>query len=139
LIGGVVLITAHRVLLPKLPDRKRKSGRRDGRLSAISNRMLGDLPPRAQFAAGLATQLAGAAMLGAAYGMATEQVDTSRAGRYLIDAALVIGASLIAPELARKRRPRGRKARLRQRVIAPLTGPAIYGRTTSAALRMLAG
>jgi hypothetical protein len=102
--------------------------------------MLGDLSPGVRTRVELASQLAGATVLGAAYAVAVEQLDTSRAGRHFINAALEFGASFIAPELAQKqRRPRGRKARLRQRALAPLTGPAAYGRTTSVALRMLAG
>jgi hypothetical protein len=141
LIGGVVLTTAHRVLLPKLPGRTRKTrGQWDNRVSSVSDSVLGDLSPRVRTRVRVASQLASAAVLGAAYAVAVEQLDTSGAGRHLINAALEFGASLIAPELAQKRRrPRGRKARLRQRALAPLTGPAAYGRTTSVALKMLAG
>ena len=141
LIGGVVLTAAHRWALPKLPGRsRRRRGVVNDRVGMMSKRLFADLSPRTRAGATVAAQLVGAAFLGAAYGMAVEQLDSSRAGRSLIDAGLMFGASLIAPELTPSRyRPRSRKARLRQRALAPLTGPAVYGRTTSAALRLLAG
>jgi hypothetical protein len=142
LIGGVVLTAAHRMVLPKLAGRSRRSrgGEANDPLGMMSKRAFADLSPRARNRATIATQLAGAAMLGAAYGIAVEHLHSSRAGRNLIDAALIFGASLIAPELAPSRsRRRGRKVNLRRRALAPLTGPTGYGRTTSAALRLLAG
>ena len=156
LIGGVVLTAAQRVVVPKLPGRSRRVRHTpDGPLETVSRRLLDRFSagpksgsfaalkrtahsPRARSAATIAARLVSAAALGAAYGMAVEQLDSSRAGRSLIDAALVFGASLITPELAPTRsRQRGR-AKL-QRALAPLAGPAAYGRTTSAALRLLAG
>jgi hypothetical protein len=141
LIGGAVLTTAHRVLVPRLSGRTRRGRREpDVRAAAVSSRLFGDLSPRVRTRVELATQLVSAAMLGAAYGVAVEQFESSRSGRNLIDAALVFGASLIAPDLTPRRRRMGsRKAKLRQRVLAPFTGPAVYGGTTSAALKLLAG
>lgn len=155
LIGGVVLTAAQRVVLPTLSGRSRHPRNApDDPFERVSRRLLNRLSggpksssfaalrmtshsPRARMAATIAARLVSAAALGAAYGMAVEQLDSTRAGRSLIDAALVFGASLIAPELAPARQ-RGR-AKLRQRALAPLAGPAAYGRTTSAALRLLAG
>src|SRR5262245_55486811 len=141
LIGGVVVTAAQRLVLPKLPGRSRR-GRRvpNDRLGTMSKRLFADMSPRIRTSGTVAAQLVGAMTLGAAYGLAIEQLDSSRAGRNLIDAGLMFGASLIAPELAHTRyRPRSPKAKLRQHALAPLTGPAVYGRTTSAALRLLAG
>jgi len=141
LIGGVVLTAAHRVVLPRLAGRARKSRSIPADpLNTAANRFLGGLSPRARTRATIAAQLAGATMLGAAYGMAVEQLDSSPAGRNLIDAGLVFGASLIAPEFVQARlRRRSRKAKLRQLALSRLTGSAVYGGTTSAALRLLAG
>jgi hypothetical protein len=140
LIGGVVLATAHRVLLPKLRGSRRSRGRGDSGVEKLSNRFLADVSPRTRTTVHLATQLVSATMLGAAYGVAIEQLESSRTGRNLIDAALLFGASLIAPELApTPRRLRGRKAKLREHALARLSGPAVYGGTTSATLKLLAG
>ena len=123
LIGGVVLTAAHRFVLPKLTGRsRRRRGVKNDRVSMMSKRLFADLSPRTRTGATVAAQLAGAACLGAAYGMAVEQLDSSRSGRNLIDAAFMFGASLIAPEFAQSRfRSRSRKAKLRQRALAPLT------------------
>jgi hypothetical protein len=140
LIGGIVLTAAQRVVLPRLSGRSRRPRNvPDDPFEIVSRRLLADRSRRTRTAATIAARLVSGAALGAAYGMAVEQLDSSRAGRSLIDAALVFGASLIAPEITPTRyRQRGR-AKLRQRALAPLAGPAAYGRTTSAALRLLAG
>ena len=140
LIGGAALTTAHRYLLPKLPDRGRKRRMEwDGRVDDVAERLGWDLSPRTRAVVGVSTQLAAATLFGALYAVVTEQLQPSRAGRNFLDAGLVFAASVLAPELERKRRPpRGTRAKLRHRALAPITAPAIFGRTTALALKALA-
>lgn len=139
IIGGAAMTAAERVILPRLPDRRRpRILPWDERLSAAADAIGWDMSPRARTTAGITTQLLYAALLGAGYAALTSR-RPSRAARELADAALVFAASLLAPELPRRRR-RGRRTRverLRHRVIEPLTAPKVFGRTTTLALRAL--
>lgn len=143
LIGGAAMTTAERVILPRLPDRRRpRIAPWDERLSALAETIGWEMSPRARTTTGITTQLLYAALLGAGYAVLMSR-KPSRAVHELADAALVFGASLLAPELPRHQpRGRGRRtraARLRQRVIAPITVPRVFGRATTLALRALNG
>ncbi|HEX7019544.1 MAG TPA: hypothetical protein VF159_06040 [Gemmatimonadaceae bacterium] len=139
LIGGAALSTAHRYLLPKLPDRGRKRRNEwDGRVHDVAEQFGWDLSPRTGAVVGVTTQLAAATLFGALYAVVTEQMQPSRAGKNFLDAGLVFAASMLAPELERKRRlPRGKRAKMRHRALAPITAPAVFGRTTALALKAL--
>jgi hypothetical protein len=141
LIGGAAMTAAERVILPRLPDRRRRRvAQWDKRLAGAAEAIGWDLSPRIRTAAGITTQLAYAALLGAVYAAIVSR-KPSRALRELTDAAMVFAASLLAPELPRRKtRGRGRRnrvVRLRQRIIAPITAPKVFGRATSLALRAL--
>jgi hypothetical protein len=141
IIGGAAMTAAERVILPRLPDRRRpRIVPWDERLSSAADAMGWEMSPRARTTLGITTQLLYAALLGAGYAALTSR-KPSRAARELADAALVFAASLLAPELPRhqppRRRRRTRVERLRHRVIEPLTAPKVFGRTTTLALRAL--
>lgn len=141
LIGGAAMTAAERVILPRLPDRRRpRIVPWDERLSDAAGAVGWDMSPRARTTLGITTQLLYAALLGAGYAALTSR-KPSRAARELADAALVFAASLLAPELPRhrpvRRKHRTRVARLRQRVVEPITAPKVFGRTTTMALRAL--
>jgi hypothetical protein len=136
------MTAAERVVLPRLPTHRRPQVVRwDKQISAFANRLGWELSPRAERIAGVSTQLLYASLLGAGYVVAKRHMVTSRAGQRLLAAALEYGALMTAPELPRtsKRRlkRRSRLARLRQRVLEPITPPSIFGQTTSLAMRAL--
>jgi hypothetical protein len=139
-IGGAAMTAAERVILPRLPDRQRpRVVHWDERLAAAAEAIGWDMSPRARTTMGITTQILYAALLGAGYAALTSR-KPSRAAHELADAVLVFAASLLAPELPRHRphrRKRGRTARLRQRVIEPITPPKVFGRATTLALRAL--
>ena len=140
LIGGAAMTAAERMILPRLPDRRRPRVLPwDERLASAADAIGWDMSARARTTMGITTQLLYAALLGAGYAALTSR-KPSRAAHDLADAALVFAASLLAPELPRHRpgrRKPTRVARLRQRVIEPITAPKVFGRTTTMALRAL--
>jgi hypothetical protein len=140
LIGGAAMTAAERVILPRLPDRRRpRIVPWDERVAAAANLIGWDMSDVARTTLGITTQLFYAALLGAGYAALTSR-KPSRAVHELADAVLVFAASLLAPELPRhrsRRRTRSRVARLRRRVIEPITAPRVFGRTTALALKAL--
>jgi hypothetical protein len=140
LIGGAVMTTAERIVLPRLPGRHApRIVPWDERISEVADIVGWEMSPRSRTTAGITTQLLYAALLGAAYAAVTSR-RPSRAARDLADAALVYAASLVAPELPRKKnrkRRRGRLAQLRQRAIEPITAHKVFGRATTLALKAL--
>jgi hypothetical protein len=134
------MTAAERVILPRLPDRHRpRIVPWDERIAAAADVIGWDMSKRTRTAVGITTQLLYAALLGAGYAALISR-KPSRAVHELADAALVFAASLLAPELPRRRsrrRKRSRVARLRQRVIEPITAPRVFGRTTTLALKAL--
>ena len=140
LIGGAAMTAAERVILPRLPDRHRpRIVPWDERLAAAADAMGWEMAPHTRTAFGITTQILYAVLLGAGYAALTSR-KPSRAVHELAEAALVFAASLLAPELPRRkphRRKRTRVGRLRQRAIEPITAPKVFGRTTTMALRAL--
>lgn len=140
LIGGAAMTAAERMILPRLPDRKRpRIVPWDERVASAADAIGWDMSSRARKTMGITTQLLYAALLGAGYAALTSR-RPSRATRELADAALVFAASLLAPELPRRqprRRKRTRIARLGQRATEPITAPKVFGKTTAMALRAL--
>lgn len=140
LIGGAAMTAAERVVLPKLPDRRRpRVVPWDERIANAADAVGWDMSARTRTTLGITTQILYATLLGAGYAALVSR-KPSRAVHELADAALVFAASLLAPELPRhrpRRRKRSRVARLRQRVVEPITAPKVFGRTTAMALRAL--
>lgn len=140
LAGGAALVMAHRVVMPRLPDRKKTSrvDPFDRRVAAAADRVGLELSPRARTAIAVSTQLACAALLGALYAVVTEQMEPSRAADDFIHAGTVFVASLVAPELPRKRRKvRSLTERVGHAAMGRVTAPSVFGRATSLALRAL--
>lgn len=139
LIGGAAMTAAERVVLPRLPGRRAPRVLPwDARVADAAAAIGWDMSPRSRTAAGITTQLLYAACLGAAYAALTSR-KRSRAGRDLADAALVFAASLIAPELPRRKpRKKGdRLTRIGRRAAAPITVPKVFGRATAMALKAM--
>lgn len=134
------MTAAERMVLPRLPDRRRpRIVPWDERIAAAADAIGWEISPRARTTIGITTQLLYATLLGAGYAALTSR-KPSRAARELADATLVFAASMLTPELPRHRphRQKGsRVARLRQRVVEPITPPKVFGRTTTIALRAL--
>lgn len=142
LIGGAAMTTAERVLLPRVPGRRRpRVPRWDRQIASAAERLGWEMSPRARATTGIATQLVYATMLGTAYGIASQHLRPSRAGRQLLDASLMFAASLLAPELprhkGRRRKRRGRVERIGLRALEPVTPSRVFGRTTTLALSAL--
>jgi hypothetical protein len=95
---------------------------------------VGDGGPR--IATGVATQLAYAGLLGAAYAVLREQSRESRAGRLLLDSALTYAASVVFPDRPTPAR-RGRRRALRQRIADPVDPADAFMRVTSLTLAAL--
>lgn len=141
LIGGAAMAASERLVLPRLPDRRApRVAQWDARMARTANRAGWHVSARSRTMLGVGTQLVVASLLGAAYAVARDHIDTSRAGQDLLDAGLAFAVSAFAPELPRaeRRTRRGLRQRVQRRVLAPITPPAIYGRTTSMALKALA-
>ena len=135
LIGGLALLTLDRVVAPRvLGDQRERTwdARVANSLASVGFR----LSPSGRTAAGLATSLAYAALLGAVYGLARQRLQRTPAARGLLDAALVYGASLISPEPP----PRPRSARRytgRAAAMQRVSSVSIFGKATAAAYRAL--
>jgi hypothetical protein len=141
LMGGAALAVTHRMLLPKLPDRKRsRIDRWDARVDDVGERLGVDLSARSRTAIGVSSQLVVATLLGATYAVVVEQQRPSRALQKLLDAGLVYAASFVAPDLAERKLPRkrrNRRVRLQRRALERVNAPTIFGRATSLALKTL--
>jgi hypothetical protein len=92
---------------------------------------VGDGGPR--IATGVATQLAYAGVIGAAYAVLREQTRDSRPGRILLDGALTYAATLVFPDRPRSAR-RGRRLALRRKITDPLNPADAFMRVTSMAI-----
>jgi hypothetical protein len=91
---------------------------------------------RGRIATGVASQLAYAGALGAAYAVLREEARDSRAGRILLDGALTYMASLVFPDVPQPVR-RGRRLAMRRKVVEPVNPAAAFSRATSMALGVM--
>src|SRR5256714_10287620 len=140
LVGGAAMTAAERVILPRLPNRRApRITPWDARLSDAVDALGWEMSPRARTAASITTQLLYSALLGAAYAALVSR-RPPRAVHDLADALLIFAASLVAPELPRRRKRRrqgSRLAKLGRRAVEPITVPRVFGRATTLALRAL--
>ena len=83
-----------------------------------------------RIATGVASQLAYAGVLGAAYAVLREQARDSRAARILLDGALTYAASLVFPDRSTPAR-RGRRLALRRKITDPVNPADAFMRVTS--------
>ena len=134
LIGGVALAATDRLIVPRLgggAPRSREWDRRVGRGARAAGIALGG---RRQAAAGIASSLAVAALLGAAYAVVREHGPESGVADRLLDGALAYGVSFVVPARPRRRRgPRG----VAGRVASGADDPELFRRVTTMALRLL--
>lgn len=143
LVGGLAMVAAERLVLPRLPDRRAPRVRPwEARVGRAARQLGVRLSPGRRTTVAVSTQLAAAALLGAGYYVARERMQPDRAGRQLLEAGLAYGISLLAPELPRRRvrrRVRGLRTDVAtRRLLSPITPPSIFARTATLALRALA-
>jgi hypothetical protein len=134
--AALAISLAERELLPRLAGGTRHRSRVDDVAAAGLARVGLDLGDRGRIAAGIGTQLAYGAALGAAYAVLREQARDSRAGRVLLDGALTFAGSLVFPDRPTPVR-RGRRFPFRRKVVAPVNPAATFGRVTAMALGAL--
>jgi hypothetical protein len=135
LIGGLALTALDRLVAPRLSGTHRER-EWDARVANALTRAGVRLSPAGRAAAGVATSLAYAALLGAGYGLARQRLRRTPAARGLIDAALVYGASLISPEPPR--RPHSaRRYTARAAAMQRVSSVSVFGKATAAAYRAL--
>ncbi|MFN2565552.1 MAG: hypothetical protein ABR499_11170 [Gemmatimonadaceae bacterium] len=136
LIGGLVLTALDRLVVPRLEGGTQREREWDEGVADTYARAGVRLSGGRRAAAGIATGLAYATLLGAAYGLARQRLRASPAARGLLDAALVYGASLISPEPPR--RPRGARRRSKRAVaLRRVSSVAVFGKATAAAYKAL--
>ncbi|HXT17639.1 MAG TPA: hypothetical protein VN706_18515 [Gemmatimonadaceae bacterium] len=139
LVGGGALVLAHRSVLPRLPDRKKpRVDPWDKQVASLAGRVGWAMTPRSRMATGVAAQIAASVILGAAYTLIVEQLEPPKHAEQLLDAGLVFAASLIAPELERTRKPRGRRRQLQRKALERINGPKVFGKATTVTLKALA-
>jgi hypothetical protein len=133
------MTAAERVVIPRLPGRRSpRIVPWDARLADAADTVGWDMSPRSRTAAGITTRLLYAAILGEVYAAIMSR-RPSRAARELAEAALVFGASLVAPELPRKkhRRKGSGLTRLGRRAAEPITVPRVFSHATTLVLRAI--
>jgi hypothetical protein len=137
LIGGLALTALDRLVMPRLVGGTRPERHWDDAVAGTLRRLGLRVSGRTRAAAGIASGLAYATLLGAGYGLVRRRMHGSAAARGLLDAALVYGASIISPEPARvsrgPRRLSKRSAALRR--VSPVF---VFGQATTAAYKALA-
>lgn len=136
LIGGVALAAADRLVAPRVTGGAPRGRAWDRQLAKAARDLGVRLPRDRQELAGVATSLAYAALLGAAYAVARDRFGRLPAAAGILDAGLAYGVSLVVPPRARMLR--GAKARgLAGRAAAGADDPELFRRVTQMALRML--
>lgn len=136
LIGGLALTALDRLVVPRLTGGAHRERQWDDAVASTLARVGLEVSGRTRAAAGIATGLAYAALLGAGYGLARQRLRGSPAARGLIDAALVYGASMMSPEPPRV--PRGaRRLSKRRAALRRVSSVSVFGRATTAAYRAL--
>lgn len=136
-MGGLAISLVEREVLARIVGGVRHRSAWDDLAARGLSRVgveLGD--GRGRIAAGVATQLAYAGALGAAYAVLRERARDSRAGRIMLDAALTYASSLAFPERQTAAR-RGRKLTLRRRITDPVNPADAFMRVTSLSLAAL--
>jgi hypothetical protein len=139
LVGGIALVALDRVVVPRLTGGTGGAHRErewDEAVADTLSRVGLRLDSRGRAAAGIATGLAYAALLGAGYGLARHRLRGSPAARGLIDAALVYGASLISREPERVTRA-ARRVSKRNAALRGMSSVSLFGQATTAAYRAL--
>ena len=136
LIGGVALAATDRLVAPRIAGGGPRGRKWDQQVAAGADALGMRVPRRHQPLAGVATSLAFAAALGAAYAVARDRLRGIAPAQALIDAGLAYGVSFVVPPRARALR--GAKAtRFAGRFAQGADDPELFRRVTTMALRML--
>jgi len=97
-IGGAVIALVEREVLSRVTGGARHRSRWDDVAANGLSHIGLELGDRGRIATGIASQIAYAGLLGAAYAVLRDETRESRAGRILLDGAMTYAASLVFPE-----------------------------------------
>jgi hypothetical protein len=133
-VGGLAISLVEREVLARIAGGTRHRSSWDDLAARGLSRVgvrVGDGGSR--IAAGVATQLAYAGLLGATYAVLREETRESRAGRIMLDGALTYAASLVFPDRPAPAR-RGRRLALRRKIVDPVNPANAFVRVTAMTL-----
>jgi hypothetical protein len=133
-VGGLAISLVEREVLARIAGGARHRSSWDDLAARGLSRVgvrVGDGGSR--IAAGVATQLAYAGLLGATYAVLREETRESRAGRIMLDGALTYAASLVFPDHPAPAR-RGRRLALRRKIVDPVNPANAFVRVTAMTL-----
>jgi hypothetical protein len=133
-VGGLAISLVEREVLARIAGGARHRSSWDDLAARGLSRVgvrVGD--GRSRIAAGVATQLACAGLLGATYAVLREETRESRAGRIMLDGALTYAASLVFPDRPAPAR-RGRRLALRRKIVDPVNPANAFVRVTAMTL-----
>jgi hypothetical protein len=136
LVGGVAITLVEREVLARIAGGARHRSAWDDLAASGLARLGLEIGERGRIATGVASQVAYAGALGAAYAVLREETRDSRAGRILLDGALTYAASLVFPDRPAPAR-RGRRLALRRKVAEPVNPAAAFSRVTAMTLGAL--
>jgi hypothetical protein len=137
LVAGVAVTLVEREVLSRITGGARHRSAWDDLAAQGLARVGVEVGDRGRIATGVASQIAYAGVLGAAYAVLREEARDSRAGRILLESALTYAASLVFPDLAKPAR-RGRRLALRRKLADPVNPAATFSRVTAMTLGALA-
>jgi hypothetical protein len=136
MLAGLVVTVVEREVLARLAGGARHRSAWDD-LAAKGFASLGlEVGDRGRIATGVASQIAYAGALGAAYAVLREEARDSRAGRILLEGALTYAASLVFPDVPEPKR-KGAHLALKRKVVEPVNPAAAFSRVTAMALGVL--
>jgi hypothetical protein len=134
MVGGLAISLVEREVLARIAGgAKHRSGWDDLAARGLARVGLEVGEGGSRIATGVASQLAYAGALGAAYAVLREQARDSRAARILLDGALTYAASLVFPDRPAPAR-RGRRLALRRKITDPVNPADAFMRVTSMAI-----
>lgn len=136
LVAGVAVTLVEREVLSRITGGARHRSAWDDFAARGLARVGLEVGDRGRIATGVASQIAYASVLGAAYAVLREETRNSRAGRILLESALTYGASLVFPDLATPAR-RSRRLALRRKLADPVNPAATFSRVTAMTLGAL--
>jgi hypothetical protein len=140
LVGGVAMTLLDRTLMERLGGRDQRVREWDRQVARGARRAGVRLTGGRRTAAGIATTLAYGAAIGAVYGMARSRTRDVEAAAGILDTGLVYAATLVGGAPAtRTKQGRGRppQAMGLRGAAQRVSAPAVFGRATTTAFRML--
>jgi hypothetical protein len=135
-VGGLMVTLAERELVSRIAGGTPHQSEWDDRAAHALRRVGLAVEGRGAIAAGVGSQLLYGGLLGAAYAVAHERAQESRAGRTLLDGAMTYAASLVFPDVPQPKR-QGRRRALRRKLVQPVNPAAAFSRATAMALGAL--